>query len=91
MAKIPAPSPCTVTTFSSGNVADVTTIDNPQYIKRSYGFEHEVVKQTLRVMCIQETGEEGFVCYANKTTVDEIITKYHHDHPEIRSIWFENI
>lgn len=87
----PPPSPCTVTRFGDNGevVATYTTTREPiRFAER----EPEQVRMRLRVMCLQETGEEQFVGYAtDHGHAHALEVAWRNDHPEHHSFWTERV
>lgn len=91
MKKVLAPTPCAITHFDAlGNVVSEETVVR-DVIKARNDYQADSVVNTLRVMAEQETGEEIFVGYANRKTVDQVEQDAREGHPEWRTIWSERI
>ena len=90
--KLPFIAPVAIVKFDcDGNVVYSETIQ-PEFVRNySNNWEPETVRNTMRVMAIQETGEELFLCYANRQTVENIIEQYSANHPEFRDIFTTSI
>ncbi len=85
------PTPCTTYVPDLDGNMVVASVETRERVRFSNGFETDTVVNTLRIMAEQETGEEIFVAYANRKTVDAIQDAHMLAHPEHRAIWSESI
>lgn len=87
----PLPSPCAIyRPDATGALALVANVVREPLIAKQY--EPERVIYRLRVMCLQETGEEyciGRAC--NSRHANEMIDAHLSGHPEHRSPWTERL
>ena len=87
-----APAPCVVYRPDANGDLRVAATVVREPLRAQSGYEPERVARRLRVVCLQETGEEQLIGYADcAATAEGMISRHMSGHPEHSRAWTEHV